>query len=58
MTNGNVSSSVTGGIATITFSHPQSNSLPGTLLRELAAAITEAGKHPEARVIVLQSEGE
>ncbi|MBL7923680.1 MAG: enoyl-CoA hydratase/isomerase family protein, partial [Bacteroidia bacterium] len=46
------------GIATITFSHPQSNSLPGTLLRELAAAITEAGKHPEARVIVLQSEGE
>lgn len=45
------------GIATITFSHPKSNSLPGRLLAELAAAVTAAGNDPNARVILLQSEG-
>jgi methylglutaconyl-CoA hydratase len=45
------------GIATITFSHPKSNSLPGKLLAELAAAVTAAGNDPDARVILLQSEG-
>jgi methylglutaconyl-CoA hydratase len=45
------------GIATITFSHPKSNSLPGKLLAELAAAVTAAGEDPKARVILLQSEG-
>jgi methylglutaconyl-CoA hydratase len=45
------------GVATITFSHPKSNSLPGKLLAELAAAVTAAGNDPKARVILLQSEG-
>jgi len=45
------------GIATITFSHPKSNSLPGKLLAELAAAVTAAGEDTKARVILLQSEG-
>ena len=46
------------GIATITFFHPQSNSLPGALLRELAATIEETGAREEVRVVVLKSEGE
>lgn len=55
---GNVVSVIENGIATITFSHPQSNSLPGAVLRTLAAEITKAGQNPEAKVIVLASEGE
>jgi methylglutaconyl-CoA hydratase len=55
---GNVVSVIENGIATITFSHPQSNSLPGAVLRTLAAEITKAGENPEAKVIVLASEGE
>lgn len=55
---GSVSTIITNGIARITFFHPQSNSLPGALLRKLAAEITAAGNNPEAKVIVLQSEGE
>ncbi|MFM1746296.1 MAG: hypothetical protein RLZZ630_2233, partial [Bacteroidota bacterium] len=43
---------------TVTFHHPQSNSLPGALLRELAATIEKAGEEADARVIVLCSEGE
>lgn len=46
------------GIATITFYHPQSNSLPGSLLRDLAQAIAKAGVDPETKVIILKSEGE
>ncbi|MEM6265529.1 MAG: enoyl-CoA hydratase/isomerase family protein [Bacteroidota bacterium] len=45
-------------IATIEFFHPQSNSLPGKLLRELAAQVTAAGQHEEVRVIILKSAGE
>ena len=55
---GKVSTAIENGIARITFSHPQSNSLPGKLLRELAAAITAAGENTAANVIILQSEGE
>lgn len=46
------------GIATITFFHPQSNSMPGSQLAALAAEIEKAGNNPEAKVIVLRSEGE
>lgn len=45
------------GVATVRFGHPKSNSLPGTLLRELAARIREVGQDPAARVIVLRSAG-
>jgi methylglutaconyl-CoA hydratase len=45
------------GVATITFAHPKSNSLPGVLLAQLAEAVTRAGEDPSARVILLQSEG-
>ena len=55
---GKVESKIEAGIATVTFFHPQSNSLPGSLLRKLAAEIESAGKNSEAKVIVLKSEGE
>ena len=56
--NGYVRSDVNDGIATITFHHPKSNSLPGTLLAELASAVTTAGADSDARVIVLRSDGD
>ena len=46
------------GIATIEFSHPLSNSLPGKILQQLANTITEAGKNDAIKVIILKSEGE
>ncbi|MDO8501380.1 MAG: enoyl-CoA hydratase/isomerase family protein [Gemmatimonadaceae bacterium] len=55
--SGRVQSETAGGVATITFSHPKSNSLPGRLLAELAAKVTDAGADGNARVIVLRSEG-
>jgi methylglutaconyl-CoA hydratase len=55
---GSVQYHVENNIGTITFSHPQSNSLPGALLRKLAAAITEAGDDGNVTVIVLKSEGD
>lgn len=55
---GRVSTEIKNSIAFITFFHPQSNSMPGVLLRELAAAITKAGNNENAKVIVLQSVGE
>src|SRR5258705_1255981 len=46
------------GITTIEFFHPQSNSLPGTILRELALAITQAGENPNTIIMILCSAGE
>jgi methylglutaconyl-CoA hydratase len=46
------------GVTTIEFYHPQSNSLPGKILSELAHEIHFAGTHEESRVIVLKSAGE
>lgn len=58
MENGYVKSHIEEGIATVTFFHPQSNSLPGEILRALAAEIVKAGNDPAARVIVLKSDGD
>ncbi|MGE0568129.1 MAG: enoyl-CoA hydratase/isomerase family protein [Bacteroidia bacterium] len=53
-----VKSSIKDGVGTITFFHPQSNSMPGTQLRNLAAEVEKLGKDDSVKVIVLQSEGE
>jgi methylglutaconyl-CoA hydratase len=55
---GKIDSNIADGIATITFFHPQSNSLPGVLLRKLADEITKQGNDPSVKVIVLKSGGE
>ena len=46
------------GVATITFAHPASNSLPGHLLRKLTESITAAGNANDIKVVVLRSAGE
>ncbi len=56
--NGGVEIKRLDGIATITFFHPQSNSLPGAVLRSLAENIANEGNHPDSKVIVLQSVGD
>ena len=56
--SGKVETKIEEGIATITFFHPQSNSLPSVLLQELANSIISAGNNTDAKVIILQSEGE
>jgi methylglutaconyl-CoA hydratase len=58
MSNGTVTSTTNNGITTITFFHPQSNSLPGALLMELGDTITKAGQDAATNVIILRSEGE
>jgi methylglutaconyl-CoA hydratase len=45
------------GISVIEFFHPQSNSLPGKILNELAEAISNAGMDKNSSVIVLKSGG-
>jgi methylglutaconyl-CoA hydratase len=54
---GTVTATIADGIATVTFFHPKGNSLPGALLRRLADTITEVGRSPDARVILLRSDG-
>lgn len=56
--SGHVESETANRVATITFSHPKSNSLPGRLLAELTAQVTRAAGDANAKVIVLRSEGE
>lgn len=58
MTEAYVKSELHKGVKTIEFFHPQSNSLPGRILQELAAAINHAGDDPEASVIILRSAGD
>jgi methylglutaconyl-CoA hydratase len=55
---GTVSAHVTGGIGRIEFHHPKGNSLPGALLRELAATITRVSAEPGVRVMLLKSGGQ
>jgi len=53
-----VKSTTQHGLCSIEFFHPQSNSLPGALLQELAATIREAGKNADCRLILLRSQGQ
>lgn len=58
MSDGRVSVNIENGIGTITFFHPQSNSLPGDLLRTLAQTITETDQNDAVKVMILKSEGD
>jgi len=46
------------GVTTIEFHHPQSNSMPGRLLEELAHTIHGEGNEPDTKVIILKSAGD
>ena len=58
MTEGYVKSHIEHGINTIEFFHPQSNSLPGKILEELAKEIHFAGTHDDTKLIILKSAGD
>ena len=58
VSEGYVSSENHKGITTITFHHPQSNSLPSALLESIASVISIASSDEHCRAIVLRSEGE
>lgn len=58
MNTGKVETHVAEGIVTIEFSHPQSNSLPGVLLHQLATEIENASKNRYTKVIIIKSNGE
>jgi len=55
---GTIKSEIKNGVGTITFFHPQSNSMPGAQLRNLATEIEKLGNDDNVKVIVLQSEGD
>lgn len=55
---GEITTSIDSGVATITFAHPKRNSLPGTLLRRLAETVTSVANDRESRVLVLCSKGD
>ncbi|HYW30471.1 MAG TPA: enoyl-CoA hydratase/isomerase family protein [Gemmatimonas sp.] len=55
--SGGVYSTISDGIGRVEFFHPKGNSLPASVLAELAATITRVGADPSARVIVLSSAG-
>ncbi len=54
---GTVTAHVVDGVGRIEFHHPKGNSLPGSLLRELAATVSRVGADPAARVLLLSSGG-
>ena len=58
MESGHVRYSVSDGIGTITFFHPQSNSLPSALLQELGNVIQKAGEDAQSTVLILRSDGD
>jgi len=56
--NGHVITERVNGLAIIEFYHPQSNSLPAEILRQLAESITAADQDPAVKLILLKSGGE
>lgn len=54
---GHVTVEIADRIGTVAFFHPKSNSLPGVILRRLAAEIETLGANPAVAVIVLRSDG-
>jgi methylglutaconyl-CoA hydratase len=54
---GTISTHIASGIGRIEFHHPKGNSLPGALLRELAATVARVAAKPAVRVLLLSSGG-
>jgi methylglutaconyl-CoA hydratase len=54
---GSLSVSIENKIATVTFSHPASNSFPSDLLQKLTKELNSISKNTEVNVVILQSEG-
>ncbi len=55
--DGTVSTLVADGVADVCFGHPKSNSLPASVLRDLAKAVDDASVRSDVRAIVVRSYG-
>ena len=55
--NGFIDVQIENAIATITFSHPASNSFPSDLLQKLTDQVNQISGNSEVNIIILQSEG-
>jgi methylglutaconyl-CoA hydratase len=58
ISNGTIQTSIENNIATITFSHPASNSFPSHLLTTLTNELNALSSNASVSVIVIKSEGE
>ena len=56
--SGTIYSHIDHYIATVTFSHPKSNSFPSELLQKLVDTFNRLSEDDHVKVIILQSEGE
>jgi methylglutaconyl-CoA hydratase len=54
---GNIAISIQDKIATVTFSHPASNSFPSELLQKLTSELNAISANSNVNVVILQSEG-
>jgi len=55
--SGSINTIIENKIASITFSHPASNSFPSALLEQLTNEINAVDQNPEVTLIILKSEG-
>ena len=55
---GMVEASVAEGVGTVEFHHPKGNSLPASILRQLAELISATGARPDVNVVALRSSRE
>ena len=58
MTTPFIQQDLNNGIATISFYHPEHNSMPSDLLLKLTAMLEEAGKNDAIKVVILKSGGD
>lgn len=58
MSKGKVDLKVDNGIAVLSFSHPKSNSMPSTLIKELVENFNNLSENVTVNIILLKSEGE
>ena len=56
-TNGNIIVEIQDKIASVTFSHPASNSFPSELLQKLVRELNQISNNSDVNVVILQSEG-
>ena len=56
-TNGNIIVEIQDKIASVTFSHPASNSFPSELLQKLVRELNKISNNSDVNVVILQSEG-
>ena len=58
MTQPYIKQDLKNGIATISFFHPEHNSLPSDLLIKLSQTIEKIGANEDVKVVILKSDGD